>query len=243
MKRFFKFAGIFCLLANGALWANPPAWWTDESTRILDPNATPSVLSNHAPVLAGQLKNVAKNAKAYLDAQLPGGAGSQIDTLIESFQPGNGISFTAEELLENHGPVNLGQLKAVAKKFYDRLIAEDFDTTGSLIAHGYPPSWTSAYPWLEATSVAENHSPANIGQLKILFSFDVQSGPYLLIDTDHDGLPDWWEDSSFGGLVGNATDDSNGNGLTNVTELVAGGGPPHLEDTSSLGLVLYTALQ
>ena len=99
--------------------------------------------------------------------------------------------------------INLGQLKAVAAPFYDRLIALGMDTKASLIAHGYPASWAHAYPWNPndawnkplppGTQVDKtaNYVPANLGQLKMVFSFDIDL--HYSQDTDHDGIPDWWE--------------------------------------------------
>lgn len=199
------------------LLAAPPAWWTEEDTRIIHPTAIPSVEANHAPVLVGQLKNVAKQAKIYLDATLPGGAGWQINALIESFEPENGISFTAAELQENHAPVNLGQLKAVAKPFYDRLLDAGYDTKGNLIDRGYPISWSANYPWLSTTSTAENRLAANIGQLKLVFSFDLTGGMNLA-DADGDGLPDTWEARYFPNTNVLPNADPDGDGLTNLQE-------------------------
>jgi hypothetical protein len=89
---------------------------------------------------------MAVHAAAEMNADLPGGAGTNVTALINSFSTTN-----------NYLPANLGQLKSVAQPFYDRLIAV-----------GY----TNAYPWASATTT-NDFAIANIGQLKNLFAWDL----------------------------------------------------------------------
>jgi hypothetical protein len=79
--------------------------------------------------------------------------------LIDSFPAGN-----------NARPVNLGMLKATARPFYDALMGL---------------GWVQDYPW--DGKQADDFHLANQGQLKNLFSFDLDA-----IDLDGDGVPDWW---------------------------------------------------
>ena len=171
-------------------YAPNPAWWSDPATRILNnaPGVTPD---NFAVANLGQLKHVATMAKTYLDQQLStvGGAGPVIEALVASFIPVGG--HTTDSRAGNYAPINLGQLKAVAKPFYDRLISLGINTRESLIAHGYPSisngaaaDWAYAYPWNpndpwnspspngQQVDKSINLAPVNIGQLKIVFSFD-----------------------------------------------------------------------
>ena len=191
---------VFPLLLAGApiLWALPPAWWSDPATKILDAANPATLEDNYAPANLGQLKNVAKQAKAHLDANLPGGAGNAINTLVTNFEPRTGQNYTAQQLADlraaNYASVNLGQLKAVAKPFYERLLSFSYDTKANLIAHGFPSLWSSNYPWNPATAVSENYAPANLGQLKAVFSFDLAAPPGQ--------LPAWWQKYYFHGQVG-----------------------------------------
>jgi hypothetical protein len=184
------------------LLAAPPGWWSAPGTQIVDPAAEQD---NYAPANLGQLKHTATQAKKHLDQQLAavGGAGATINALIAGFEPRAGQGYTPEQIAAfkeaNYAPVNLGQLKAVAKPFYDRLHALGVDTKVGLIAHGYPATWTHTYPWNPAdpwnlptpqgqqVDKTVNYAPANLGQLKLTFSFDANQ------DTDEDGIPDWWE--------------------------------------------------
>ena len=157
---------LACLLPLLAL-AAPPGWWTDR--QVLDPNAAKS---DFGSVNQGQLKNMAKKAYAELRNALPSEIwttpqGQALAALVDSWNPAQPGNFDL---------INQGQLKAVAKKFYD-----------VLILHGY----TDAYPWTGATTAAANDALANLGQLKNLFSFDLPR------DSDGGGISDGLETKSL----------------------------------------------
>jgi hypothetical protein len=159
-----------------------PQWWTDRN--VLDTNAP----ADYAPVLLGQLKWAATNAFDELKEHLSGGMGT--NTL--AFDPT--LSAT-----DNWQVANVGQLKNVAKPYWDRLIAEGYTNS---------PPWTT-----NATGDDVDWALANIGQLKNVFSFDVT------IDSNTNGLPDWWEIHWFGSvtnLAGNG--DYDNDGLVNSNE-------------------------
>lgn len=193
---------------------------------ILSP-AAPA--SPYGPANLGQLKHVARQAKKHLDATLPGGAGPALSTLTAGF---------ADDPASNFSPINLGQLKAVAKPFYDRLLTAGYDTRQSLIDHGYPTSWTFDYPWDPATPASANYAPANLGQLKLVFSFDL-SGFSPTGDSDSDGLPDAWEIQYFGTITAYGdTDDPDGDGATNREEHQSGR-TPVAKDNPAVGLLIF----
>jgi RHS repeat-associated protein len=189
--RIIRFVVVWACVAQLILpqWAMAfPGWWTDDNaqTRIISAAATPN---NYGPVNLGQLKYVATQAKKYLDLQLAtnGGAGSAINAMVAAFEPIAGQNYTPEQLAAIHAanlsPVNLGQLKAVALPFYQRLIEVGYDTRGSLIANGYPGDWAYEYPWNPndtwnqsgSADKSVNYGIANIGQLKMAFSFDLST--------------------------------------------------------------------
>jgi hypothetical protein len=227
---------VVCSLLVSTLHAAQPAWWTSGNTAFIDPDASHTVIENYGPANLGQLKNVARKAKLYLDASLPGGAGNTLNALVAGFSTTN--------ISGNYAPINLGQLKAVAKPFHDRLLSAGYDTKANLIAHGYPPDWNYPYPWNPNTAVSENYAPANLGQLKIAFSFDLGGmGSSVLVDSDNNGLPDWWETSVAGGNSGGALGDWNGDGIKNVTELISGDFYQiNLHASQLEGLNLYTQI-
>jgi len=183
------------ILGSFAVFGAPPAWWTERGVL----NGNPS--DDYAAANIGQLKHIASKAAAELNAKLlPDGAGEEINNLVASWSaaPAAGVS------RDDYAAVNLGQLKAVAKPFYDRLIAA-----------GY----TDAYPWGNSLQPTNDYAAANLGQLKNLFSFD----PGLDTDTDH--LADWWEIRHFGNLGRSGQGDFNSDGVTDFQESQQGSSP------------------
>ncbi len=214
MKRILLTLG-FLLSGISALYAPPPSWWSAPETTVLDSERE---AENYAPANLGQLKHVAKQAKEYLDASLPGGAGIGVTSLVESFEPRSGQGYSQQQIddliQENYAPANLGQLKAIAKPFYDRLLELSYDTKANLIARGYPGNWAYPYPWNPSTPVTENYAPANLGQLKMTFSFDLGDDR----DSPANGLPDWWERHYLSTTGVDPNGDSDGDGISNLLE-------------------------
>jgi len=171
-------------------FATAPSWW---NTRGAVDQLTTA--NDYAPINQGQLKNLAKAAAAELDQRLPGGAGTVVQSLVNSW-------LIRDAETDHFTLVNLGQLKTVVKPFYDRLISV-----------GY----ARAYPWTEGSNPAQDFAAANIGQAKNLFSFNL-SATDLAHDVDQNRLPDWWEQYYFGhtGISPNA--DPDGDALTNLQE-------------------------
>ena len=184
VKTALRTLALTILFAGTSLHAAEPLWWRSAATGIFVPNA-PS--DNYAPANLGQLKHVAAQAKRHLDLELQavGGAGPAIDALVASFESHPGQTYPPAELAAlkaaNYAPINLGQLKAVAKVFYTRLIDVGYDTRQNLIDHDYPVTWLHAFPWNPNDpwnqpapgDKTPNYAPANLGQLKLVFSFDL----------------------------------------------------------------------
>lgn len=139
----FLLAASLLLSRDAVGGANSPSWW---STRGVVSVSTQS--TDYSPLHLGQLKWMATNACVELDANLPGGAGDDVESLVEGFASTN-----------NYCLANVGQLKFIAAPFYDRLIAEGYAVT---------------YPWTPGTvSDDADLAIANIGQLKNVFGFDL----------------------------------------------------------------------
>ncbi len=134
---------LLCMAFSVLTSAESPSWWTTRG--VLNTNW---LVSDYAPVLAGQLKWMATNAAAELET-LPGGAGTGVHGLVNGFTPSN-----------NYVPINLGQLKNTAAPFYQRLMAVGYATN---------------YPWTDPTADDSDFAPAVLGQLKHVFDFDVST--------------------------------------------------------------------
>jgi alpha-tubulin suppressor-like RCC1 family protein/pimeloyl-ACP methyl ester carboxylesterase len=134
------------------LYGSAPSRWSERGVLIED-----AVSDDYALVNQGQLKNIATAAVAEMDAKLEGGAGDELHSSISSW-------LTPTPQTNDFAPANLGQLKAVAKPFYDRLIALGL---------------IDFYPWLSALDPPDDFAVANLGQLKKLFSFEIPTGNSL----------------------------------------------------------------
>lgn len=200
----------------------------------------------------GQLKWIATNSYAELEAYLPGSAGAELRTVLENWLTDG----------TNYALVNIGQLKFLASLFYDRLIEE-----------GY----TNAYPWIDDPTNANDFAMANIGQVKNVFSFDLtkdtdsdgmpdwwevanglnpsvddsgedpdndgltnleeyQNGTDpKAFDTDGDGMPDGWEvNNGLNPRADDAAVDSDEDGLINFEEFQLHTDPQDRSDGQAL---------
>lgn len=157
-----------------------PQWWyqkIEPASGLIDATAPVLNISNYAPLNQGQLKHITNEAIAELDAWLypVGGADFMLDDIFEM------------SMGSNYAPANIGQLKLAASKFYERFndlgfvpVAPD-PHSGSLVAipltaaraDGGTPG-VPVYPW--STNQSDlNYAPANIGQAKHLFSWDLRA--------------------------------------------------------------------
>lgn len=207
---FLRLSPLFLLSAFG-LYGAAPGWWSTKG-------ATDTALTadDYTPANLGQLKNFAKSAYEHLDDVFPSGwdsagFGLHIKNQLNSF---------TVKTADNYTPINLGQLKAVAYPYYKLLLTVGYDTNQELIGQGYPSSWVYFLPWNPKTPKNQNYFPANLGQMKAIFSFDL-SGQTLInpnlasSDSDSDELPDAWE-LLFG--ITDPTFDSDGDFISNLDE-------------------------
>lgn len=183
------------LILSIIAFAGQPAWWTSQTSPVLDTGET---ARDHSVINQGQLKNITNGAYEEIEDVWDdeGGAGAALDTYMASISTNN-----------NYYVANIGQAKFLAAKFYDRFIELELAVR---------------YPWDQSAAQAADHSLVNIGQVKWLFSFDVpELGEWP--DRDGDGLNDADELAWFGDVLRqNGTDDYDGDGVSNSAELAAG---------------------
>ena len=99
----------------------------------------------YSAINAGQMKNMATQAYHEMNEKLTDGAGPAVSNLINNLSTSN-----------NFQAVNLGQLKTIAKPFYDRFGEIDGQTN---------------YPWTGIETNINNNSAVNSGQVKNAFKF------------------------------------------------------------------------
>jgi len=153
-----------CLLILSSTFAfgAQPDWWTDYS--LVDGSAR----QDSAIATIGQAKHVIQKAYLYLEAELSevGGAGAEVTSLYNNYcTTAPGHSSDDLQLL------TIGQLKYLAKPFYDRLNSAtvDFKTSAMNSAS------SDHYPWTVDNQDDADMALATLGQLKFAFSFDLSS--------------------------------------------------------------------
>ena len=89
-----------------------------------------------------------------IEAQVTGGTHRVFAIAEFALQQAVPLDAAALNVADVSGPrqvrlvgADLGQLKAVAKPFYDRLKVIGYGTKQNLIDRGYPPDWQYDYPW------------------------------------------------------------------------------------------------
>ena len=188
----------------------------------------------------GQAKHAVQRAYQYLDVKLEpvGGVGEELTTLY------NNYCVTAPADLTNDlQPLTLGQLKYLAKPFYDRLnnIEVALDTSAM------NPSSVDIYPWTVDQSDDNDLALATLGQLKFAFSFDLGNGLLPSQDRDGDTLLDAWEqviidadpDDGITVIADVSPDgDYDSDCLSNQSEFIQGR-DPLISDHPALELLLY----
>jgi len=182
------------LLQSATAVAPGPAWWGSQS--VADPYAIPD---DFAVANVGQLKYLAAKAAAAMNAELPGGAGETINTMVAAWN----APAVPDVTRDNYLAINQGQLKQVAAPFYDRL--------------GLP------YPWAGSSGVRDDFQLVNLGQLKHVFSFELKfrtvgQGPVQIPAATLLAAQAQWDSLEFKPLGSDRENDLDGDGLSNLQE-------------------------
>lgn len=207
-KTLFALA-VVAMVTTAALLAEP-AWWIARGVR--DP-AKPA--DDYAILNQGQLKNLARAARDEMNEKLPGGAGSAINDLAASWSTQDGDA-------PNYATVNLGQIKALAFRFYSRMA--EFNLPHQI-------------PWTATTEDDDSHALANLGQAKAAFDWIIPG------DSDGDGINDAWEWKFWNGLDHDMRLDSDGDGIADGDEIAAGSDPLRFRSGSGTSSGLLVAVR
>lgn len=172
----------FCVLGAPIPSGKPsnfPNWWFERNVIVAYDSTNNSPVwpgsypasDDYSVINQGQFKNLASQAYNELQFRLPLSVwsttqGKALTTMVTAWDPNGGDGYLV---------LNAGQLKTVAKAFYDVLTVA-----------GYPNSHTTLASW--QGSGADDFSVINIGQVKNLFCFDLSLvGPSNLTVTDGTG--------------------------------------------------------
>lgn len=185
---------LFASLTLQTMQAAAPGWWAVRG--VLTPGAPQD---DYSVANLGQLKNIASKAAQELDENLLTGAGEDIHALLDDWNAAPLGGTTRDD----YAALTLGQLKKVAKLFYDRL-ADVYVCPAGI------------YPW-SGSNAADDYAVANVGQLKAVFAFDTSPA-----DVNDNGIPDLWETTMFCSLDQDMDADFDGDGLSNREEWAAG---------------------
>ena len=221
MKRSHILLFLALLLAQSThLSAADPAGW---AARGVTTAASPS---NKSPATIGQAKHMVSKALAELQARLPAAEYSLLQADVAAVV-NLALPVTPADLEKQRAVLLVGQVKALAKPFYDRLRNLDpawlnlkmYEQNIRLLETSSPAFTYSPYPWTVSTTDDSNKAVATVGQLKAVFSLPFET--LVAAGPDYTPLP--------GGLV-----DTDGDGVSDVTER-AMGTSPILVDTDADG--------
>jgi len=182
--------------------AAPPAWWdARDATNGNQPN--PDAVVNQ-----GQLKHITRKATDELNARIPGGAGSELNSLVQQWLIGHPDP-------DDFHAMTSGQIKWIGKKIHNRLLDVRY--------HAILPPWLLVPP----DPQGEDKELVNLGQLKTVFNFNLtaQAGQ----------IPSWWLNFEFGPLTIDPNGDFDQDGWSNAQELQFGTNP-FLMDTDGDGI-------
>lgn len=219
-----------------------PAWWSDARSA---PAAVNSALAaeNHAPATTGQAKwmviralyameDCAPYVSARIRSELKGVLTDRSDGIVDLSRP----SPLPNGWLENQkAPLLLGQLKAIARPFYEALHDADPDwldhestdpaEQGQLQKNGTkdPGDASNYLPWTSATTDDSNSAIATIGQLKAVFALRYEELSDPFDDANGNKTDDGWELAH--GVVGGHSVDTDSDGIPNSHEYVLGFDP------------------
>lgn len=138
---------LTCAAASSVQAQSAPAWWTSRSVLASGASA-----DDYAVINQGQVKHLVVAAAAEVASKLGASSASYWTALTSTISAWQSSSATADD----YAAVSVGQLKAIALPFYQRL--KDAGKIGAL------PSWAT-------TAGSDDYASANIGQAKALFAF------------------------------------------------------------------------
>jgi hypothetical protein len=170
-----------------------PAWWFEWN--VISPtnhtNTSPTwpgdypASDDYSAINQGTLKNLALGAITELQAQLPAAVLTNSNAVALQNLIAGWTTNPATNA-DNYAAVNQGQLKYIAKQFYDLLGSGSYTAGLGL----QPTNWTGTYPWPASATNADPYALANIGQAKYVFSFDLTAPAGQ--------VPAWWAQYYFG---------------------------------------------
>jgi Bacterial TSP3 repeat len=232
-----------------------PDWWVTGYVPVLQ---FPSAEDNNSPANIGQAKHMARCALDTLHSKGHLRSDQEdrlVDKLVGNRRPINSWDRPTRltDLEQQKSPLLIGQLKAIARPFYNALneldpmwvlqqIRLNHTSLNSSVSTAVKnvhywqntenPNYILGgyYPWNPNATADQNKTVATIGQLKAIFSLRFENLDSISYAGDDDYLPNNWEiangldPTSPDGINGNTGDPDN-DGIQNQFEWVLGFDP------------------
>jgi hypothetical protein len=184
---------LFLNFSSHAFGADP-GWWIARGVK------SSATSSNRSPATVGQAKHMVAMALTELESRLPSSEFVSLQTDVAAIV-NLALPATPAEFQKQRGILLVGQLKALAKPFYDHLrildaawLDGEMEQAGTrLVVRGRLSDtfgdYFSPYPWTESTQDDSNFAIATLGQLKAVFALRFETiGTQG--DSDGDGIDD-----------------------------------------------------
>ena len=198
------------------------------------------------PILTDDLIIVASTTKTYL-------FGRYDQSLVATFNLGGAISVADDQLIVASPSGTVSAFAAQPAVTFNppggtfstpvNVVLSAADPNGRIYytVDGTAPTLESA--WVNSGQTVRVNWSGKIRAILVRGSSisRIAEANFTMTDADADGLPDWWEGQNFGSLgIASASTDTDGDGISDYAEFIAGTNPRDPSDKFELGQTIQT---